>query len=287
MIYLSQFTFPSYDAEYAFRLDRVKRTCYNTMYPFFVLSAHGLARLDFAPVTIFYGGNGSGKTTALNVIAERLNVRRGAPFNKSSFFGDYVGMCTHALSKPLPPESAMIASDDVFEFMLDLRGINEGIDAKREKLLEEYLKNKYTQFRLTSLDDYDRLKKVCDACSRTQSKYVKERLSGNVREQSNGESAFFYFTQRMSEPALYLLDEPENSLSPARQMQLKEFLEQSARYFDFQLIIATHSPFLLAMNGAKIYDFDADPVDVRRWTQLENVRAYYQFFKCHRTEFER
>ena len=70
-------------------------------------------------------------------------------------------------------------------------------------------------------------------------------------------------------------------------MQLKEFLEQSARYFDFQLIIATHSPFLLAMNGAKIYDFDGDPVDVKRWTQLENVRAYYQFFKCHRTEFER
>lgn len=178
-----------------------------------------LRRLPF-----FCGGNGSGKTTALNVIAERLSVRRGAPFNKSSFFGDYVSMCTHALSKPLPPESAMIASDDVFEFMLDLRGINEGIDAKREKLLEEYLKNKYAQFRLTSLDDYDRLKKVCDARSRTQSKYVKERLSGNVREQSNGESAFFYFTQRMSEPALYLLDEPENSLSPARQMQLKEFL---------------------------------------------------------------
>lgn len=41
------------------------------------------------------------------------------------------------------------------------------------------------------------------------------------------------------------------------------------------------------MNGAEIYDFDADPVDVKRWTQLENVRAYYQFFKCHRTEFER
>ena len=53
MIYLSQFTFPPYDAEYAFRLDRVKRTCYNTMYPFFVLSSHGLERLDFAPVTVF------------------------------------------------------------------------------------------------------------------------------------------------------------------------------------------------------------------------------------------
>lgn len=78
MIYLSEFEFPSYDEEYAFRLDKVKRTCYNTMYPFFVLSAHGLERLDFAPVTIFYGGNGSGKTTALNVIAQRLGLVRRA-----------------------------------------------------------------------------------------------------------------------------------------------------------------------------------------------------------------
>ena len=67
MIYLSEFVFPSYDEEYRARLDE-KRTCFNTMYPFFVLSSRGLERLDFAPVTLLYGGNGSGKTTALNVI---------------------------------------------------------------------------------------------------------------------------------------------------------------------------------------------------------------------------
>ncbi|MDE5865071.1 MAG: hypothetical protein K2H31_00475, partial [Lachnospiraceae bacterium] len=47
-----------------------KRTCYDTYYPFFILSKHNLTMLDFEPVTILYGGNGSGKTTALNVIAE-------------------------------------------------------------------------------------------------------------------------------------------------------------------------------------------------------------------------
>ena len=39
------------------------------------------------------------------------------------------------------------------------------------------------------------------------------------------------------------------------------------------------------MKGAKIYDLDEDPVDVKKWTQLENVRAYYQFFKEHEHEF--
>ena len=75
MIYLSEFVFPGYDEEYRARLDE-KRTCFNTMYPFFVLSSRGLERLDFAPVTLLYGGNGSGKTTALNVIAEALSLRR-------------------------------------------------------------------------------------------------------------------------------------------------------------------------------------------------------------------
>jgi hypothetical protein len=41
------------------------------------------------------------------------------------------------------------------------------------------------------------------------------------------------------------------------------------------------------MRGAKIYDMDCDPVDVRRWTDLGNVRAYYDFFMKHRQAFER
>ena len=107
----------------------------------------------------------------------------------------------------------------------------------------------------------------------------------NVREHSNGESAFLYFTNKIKDNGLYLLDEPENSLSPEKQQELAAFLENSARFFGCQLIIATHSPFLLAMKGAKIYDLDEDPVDVKRWTELTNVRAYYEFFKKHEKEF--
>jgi len=94
-----------------------------------------------------------------------------------------------------------------------------------------------------------------------------------------------YFSEKIQENGLYLLDEPENSLSPERQQELLQFLEDSARFFGCQFIIATHSPFLLSMRGAKIYDLDENPVDVKRWTELDNVRAYYQFFKKHEGEF--
>ena len=121
---------------------------------------------------------------------------------------------------------------------------------------------------------------------RTQSKYIRKTLMDNAREQSNGESAFFYFTNKIQENALYLLDEPENSLSPIRQQELMKFIEDSARFFGCQFIIATHSPFLLSMRGALVYDMDSDPVCPRRWTQLPAVRAYYDFFEAHREDFE-
>ncbi len=286
MIYLSEFVFPSYDEEYRARLDE-KRTCFNTMYPFFVLSSRGLERLDFAPVTLLYGGNGSGKTTALNVIAEALSLRRDAPFNRSSFFDDYVKLCSFRTLAPLPEESRAVSSDDVFDYMLSLRAVNEGIDVKREELFDEYFqKRRSGPFRMQSLDDYDELKKVTDARKKTLSGYVRESgMDKNVREQSNGESAYFYFTSRIQGAGLYLLDEPENSLSPSKQLELKQFLEEEARFFDCQFIIATHSPFLRSLRGAKIYDFDGDPVDVKRWTQLESVRAYFEFFETYRREF--
>lgn len=285
MIYLSRFTFPDREREYDFFLGE-KRTCYDSYYPFQVLSRRNLRMLDFEPVTILYGGNGSGKTTALNVIGETLKLKRDTLYNRSNFFECYTGLCSYETEQPIPGGSRIITSDDVFDFMLNLRSLNEGIDRKREEIFEEYLENKYSHFRMQSLEDYEQLKKVVQARSKTQSRYVRANLMDNVREHSNGESAFLYFSEKIQENGLYLLDEPENSLSPERQQELLKFLEDSARFFGCQFIIATHSPFLLSIRSAKIYDLDEDPVDVKRWTQLGNVRAYYTFFKKHKGEFE-
>lgn len=45
-----------------------------------------------------------------------------------------------------------------------------------------------------------------------------------------------------------------------------------------QFVIATHSPFLLAMPDAKIYNLDADPVNLAQWYELENMRIYFELF---------
>ena len=284
MIYLSHFSFPDIEIEYDFILAQ-KKTCYDSYYPFQILSKHRLAMLDFEPVTILYGGNGSGKTTALNVIAETLDLQRDALYNRSAFFEDYIKLCRYRTECAIPKDSRIITSDDVFDFMLNLRSLNEGIDRKRNDLFEDYLDAKYSHFTMRSLEDYEQLKKVNQARSKTQSRFIRDNLMGNVREHSNGESAFLFFSEKIKENGLYLLDEPENSLSPEHQQELLRFLEDSARFFGCQFIIATHSPFLLSLRGAKIYDMDEEPVDVKRWTELANVRAYYDFFKAHEQEF--
>ena len=102
------------------------------------------------------------------------------------------------------------------------------------------------------MKDYDRLKQVSAARRYSQSQMAHRTLPANVRTRSNGESALAVFSERIRENALYLLDEPENSLSPERQLELARFLHDSARFYNCQFIMATHSPFLLAMPGARI-----------------------------------
>lgn len=288
MLYLRRFTFPNAEDESGFfiRSGKAKRTCYDSFYPFGILSARGLTELVFEPVTILYGGNGSGKTTALNVMADKLSLTRATLCNSSAFMADYLALCG-AEHGSIPLRSRIITSDDVFDYMLNLRQLNERVSIRREEMFEEYTSAKRSNdFRLRSMEDYEELRRINQARSMTQSRYVRSRLVGEVREHSNGESAMQYFAGNISDDSLYLLDEPENSLSPEKQQELLRFLEESARFFGCQFVIATHSPFLLSMRGAKVYDLDAEPAAVRRWTELGAVRAYYDFFMAHRCEFQ-
>lgn len=285
MLYLNTFIFPNADMEFDFIIEE-KRNCYDSFYPFKILSKNEFERIDFEPITILYGGNGSGKSTALNIIAEKTKINRDSIYNKSNFYSDYVRLCDVYVENDIPDNSRIITSDDVFDYMLNIRNINEGIDEKRDELFEEYLEAKYSSFQMQSIEDYEELKKINNARRRTQSKFVRENLMDNVREYSNGENAFRYFIEKIDENGLYILDEPENSLSPKRQLELVKFIEDSARFLECQFIISTHSPFILAMKGAKIYNLDENPVSIEKWTDLENVQIYYKFFNEHKNEFK-
>ncbi len=298
MIYLKSFHLPSRDEDEDFFDVKSNsfsaknfRTCYTTKYPFGMFRDRGLPdELEFRDITVICGNNGSGKSTILNVIAEKLNINRNSPFNRSDFFDDYVGLCRCELESRLSSESSIITSDDVFDRVLDIRRLNDGIDDKRSDLLREWVENNSdgADTTLHGLDDYERWKRVRDSRNKniSRSQFIRSRLRRNVEERSNGESSLALFVDGIADDALYLLDEPENSLSPSNQLDLKYFIEDCVRHHGCQFIISTHSPFLLSLRGARIYDIDSCPVRECRWTELDCVKVYYEFFKENAEKFD-
>jgi len=262
-------------------------------YPCEIFTNRGLHSLDFAPVTILYGGNGSGKSTLLNIIAEKLKLNRLAPFNKSAIFDYYLEFCTvpdtyddEGEKVMIPEGSRIITSDDVFDFMLNVRVNNENIDrsvrAARER--QAALCRKKT-IQIKGMEDYEKAREQLEARRISGRQYVQKYVGEGVRPKSNGETALRFFDRRIESDILCLLDEPENSMSPKYQIELMKIIEEMARYCGCQFIIATHSPFLLSMKGAKIYNLDATPISIANWWELENPRIYFEFFESHRDLF--
>lgn len=151
-----------------------RRTCFNSFYPFGIFPQKKLENIIFDDITIFYGENGSGKSTLLNIIAKKLDAIRNNSCNKGDFFDNYVRLSKKEITTNKPEEIKIITSDDVFNYLFDIRSINNGMNNKRDYLFNEYLENKYTTVK--GVKDIESLKDMADARKKTMSTYVRERL---------------------------------------------------------------------------------------------------------------
>jgi predicted ATPase len=288
LIYLTRFDLPGENKETEYKLGGARPeldwSCYSgSGYPFGIFPQKRLESIEFdSSVVIFCGENGSGKSTLLNVIADVLKINRPTPYNKAPNYDNFISLC-RAHIKSEPEEKKIITSDSVFDFLLDIRAVNEGTEASRRAIYDSYTEQKRRLsndgYTMKSLDDYEELKKVNEVRRSSLPEYAKKRVSRDIVMHSNGESALDIFESAIKENALYLLDEPENSLSASHQWELAEYISDSARFYGCQFIISSHSPFLLSLKGAEIYDLDARPVAVKRWTELGCIREYARIFK--------
>ena len=100
--------------------------------------------------------------------------------------------------------------------------------------------------------------------------------SRSLHEQSHGESFLALLKHRFGPNGLYILDEPEAALSPARQLALlvrmNELVESNC-----QFIIATHSPIVLAYPGATIYHVDSGGLTSVAYDETEHVQLTRAF----------
>ena len=264
------------------------------LYPFglFPERSRGMRELvlEFnSPITILYGGNGSGKTTILNLIAESIKAMRHSAFNRSGLFYDYLKSCNADTGEQCR-KMLIITSDDVFDYLQRQRRKFEAFNEQRSMLSDEMSRRRAIYKEEAELgkgvsvdfDDPESIEsfhKRCAIMKNTNSMLIVKKMGIDQKGQSNGETAIDFFTDQITPGGLYLLDEPENSLSPKMQLALMDFISMMADEFNCQFIIASHSPFFIGMNYASVYNLDADIIDLCDWTELESIQVYRDFFR--------
>ncbi len=186
-------------------------------------------------VTFFVGENGTGKSTLLEAVAIccGFNAEGG---NKNFCFSS---KATHS---------------DLYQYLTVVKGVKKPQDGFF--LRAESFYNLATEVdRLDEADPVNRLSKSYGGRS--------------LHQQSHGESFLSLFLNRFGGNGLYILDEPEAALSPSRQLallsQIHELVKQNS-----QLIIATHSPILMAYPGAEIYVLNEDAITLTPYAETEH-----------------
>lgn len=193
-----------------------------------------------APITLFVGENGTGKSTLVEAIAARCGIHiwrdsEGRRFVNNPYEGRLrEGISVEWTDGPVP--GAFFGSAVFQDFA---------------RIVDEWV-----------------------AADPGQLKYWGGK---SLVTQSHGQSTMSFFKARYQIEGLYLLDEPETALSPRTQLEFLEILTTMARAGHAQFIMATHSPILLACPGAIIHSFDHIPIKRVLYEETEHYKIYESF----------
>ncbi|MGL4239207.1 AAA family ATPase [Tabrizicola sp.] len=94
---------------------------------------------------------------------------------------------------------------------------------------------------------------------------------------SHGEGFIRLFQERFARQGLYLMDEPESALSPKRQLDLLAILSRVQTTASAQVIMATHSPILMALPGARLLQVTRFGLDETDLQLTPHFRLYESF----------
>jgi predicted ATPase len=214
----------------------------NRFYPFDIPVLKETPELVFkSPIVFFVGENGSGKSTLLEAITRKCGIT--------------------LWDKP----RRHLAHDNPYETSLvdyiSVTWVNGSVPGS---LFRAETFREFADF----LDDVA----LCDP---GRLKYHGGHILNTL---SHGEAILSYFGGRYHIKGLYFLDEPEAAFSPASQIKFLELLQRLEAGGHAQFIIATHSPILLSLPGAQIFNFDSSRIEEVNYQDTTHYKLYKQFF---------
>ena len=235
----------------AIRLERDRIASFEE-YPFAIPSIRHLNRLEFHPaVTFFVGENGSGKSTLLEAIAVKAGFSAEGG-DRQLQFG------THDTHSPL--HDCMC--------------------------LERSFKKPTDGFFLRAESFYNVASELERIEDESPSPVPFRAYGGkSLHRQSHGESFLAVLKERLQGGGVYLFDEPEAALSPQRQLSVLTLMHRLVGH-QSQLVIATHSPILLAYPHAKIYQFAETGITEVKYTETEHYQITRDFLNRHERMLE-
>lgn len=214
-------------------------------YPFDLPAFRGLSNISISQsVTFFVGENGSGKSTLLEAIAKHagFNPEGGGRSNVFATADTESPLENHLRLSWMPKVSQgfFLRAESFFNFASHIDEIEQNNDPRY----------RYAAYGGKSL-----------------------------HQQSHGESFLSLFTHRFGSrgKAIYLLDEPEAALSPARQLALLRIMWELEQGGQAQFIVATHSPILLGYPDAEILNFDTSPLSSVQYEDTNHYVIMRQF----------
>lgn len=225
-------------------------------------------RIDFeAPVTFVVGENGSGKSTLLESLAVALrcvalgqsDVERDPTLEPAQ----RLASCLRVVRGVRPRSSVFFRAEDAFGYLQRLRNEIAALDSLERDFAEQF-------------EDGSLAQSLAMGSARGQRRALESRYSEDPDAASHGESFLHLLDERLTAPGLFLLDEPETPFSPVRILALLRLLMTRAEAGS-QLLIATHSPLLLALPGARILCIEDDALREVPYDQVEHVELTRAF----------
>lgn len=221
-------------------------------------------RLD-NKVTIFVGDNGCGKSTLLESLAYYLNT---------PLIGGYIGSSASfeaaRLLKPyLEIEWIRKISKGFFFRAEDFSDFINAVERVKTKI-------KMDLSELKGQVDDSIIERMSE--SMNYSLYeTRKKYGADMQAFSHGEAYLTILQTRILDKGIYLLDEPEAALSPLRQLSLIAFVLKVLKGENTQFIIATHSPILMGIPGATLYEIQEDSMQEVKYKETDHYRITRTF----------
>ena len=220
------------------------------------------------PVTILVGENGSGKSTLLEAIAI---AARATTAGTTEAAEDDTLAGVRALAQELrlswsgrTHRGFFLRAEDFFGFARRMGTMRTELETGLAATLDAY----------AGREAYAR--DLAAAPYRKEIGELERRYGDGLDARSHGEAFLAFFQARFVPGGTYLLDEPEAPLSPSRQLAFLSLLREAVEA-DGQVVMATHSPILLAFPDAAIWTFDESPIRRVAYDDLEHVRLTREF----------